>query len=228
LQPEVGINREAGIKYANAAKERSFEINAYYTTIRGIILSTPIMVQAPGNPGAMIEVDAFDNIGTTAQKGLEWAGQWTRFFDDRRIKLQWQTSGSWNLHRFNDYTIADQNYATRRLPGVPSVQWFNHVSMFYRKYYGVGAMVQYMGPIDLNYSNTIRSSDYTVVNVYVSASRKLGQYFGVGVRAGVNNLTDERYSGFFNYNDFNGRYYNPALPINYFALLSLEYSFNKK
>ena len=87
--------------------------------------------------------------------------------------------------------------------------------------------MQYMGPMDLNYSNSLRSTDYTVVNVYATALKKWGKHISIGVRAGVNNLTDERYSGFFNYNDFNGRYYNPALPINYFALLSLEYNMIK-
>jgi iron complex outermembrane recepter protein len=226
LQPEQGINREAGIKYANPTKERSFETNVYYTNIRGIILSTPTMVEAPGG-GGMVEVDLFTNSGTTAQKGIECSGQWTKYFNATRIKLQWQSSGSWSLYRFIDYKVGDQNYVDRRLPGVPTVQWFNHLRLTYLKNYSIGTMVQYMGPIDLNYANTVRSTDYTIVNVYASAAKSLGSHFTLGVRAGVNNATDVRYSGFFNYNDFNNRYYNPALPINYFALLSLEYSLMK-
>jgi iron complex outermembrane receptor protein len=223
LQPEQGLNRELGLKWGDPVGEMSFEVNYYYTNIRRIILSETAMVADPGNPNAQIEVDQFANKGTTAQQGIEVSGAWARYFDDKRLHLQLNTAGSWNHYRFVDFESAAVNYAGRRLPGVPDVQWFNHVKLTYRRHYSVGTMIQYMGPIDLTYSNEVRSTDYTLVNVYASAERTFGKHWTLGVRAGINNATDVKYSGFFNYNDAANRYYNPALPINYFGALSVQF-----
>jgi len=223
LQPEHGLNRELGLKWGDPVREMSFEVNYYYTNIRRIILSETALVADPGNPNAQIEVDQFANKGTTAQQGIEVSGAWARYFDDKRLHLQLQTAGSWNHYRFVDFESAAVNYAGRRVPGVPDVQWFNHVKLTYRRHYSVGTMIQYMGPIDLTYSNEVRSTDYTLVNVYASAERTFGKHWTLGVRAGINNATDVKYSGFFNYNDAANRYYNPALPINYFGALSVQF-----
>lgn len=227
LQPERGINREAGLKWGDPGTERSFEVNVYCTTIQDIILSEVRRVPDPANDSLQIEVEQFANRGETDQRGLEMSAQWVKYFDSKRLRVSWQTSGSWNWYRFVSFVVSDINYASRRVPGIPEVQFFNHLRLEYRRNYNVGVMAQYTGPIDLNYSNSVRSTDYTIVNVYAGAEKALGKSFVVGLRAGINNATDTRYSGFFNYNDFGGRFYNPALPINYFALVSLEYRLTK-
>jgi iron complex outermembrane recepter protein len=218
LAPERAFNREVGVKYNNYVKERMFEIAYYYTNVRGIILSETVQVPDPNNPSQPLEIDQFANRGVTAQQGLEVTSSLSWKTTNNKWRLQWQSSGSWNRYRF----VAYEAYQGRRLPGMPEVQWFNHVRLTWKQQYSVGTMLQYVGPIDLVSSNEVRSTDYAVINVYGEFFQELGKRIKVSARGGVNNVTDEHYSGYYNYNDVNGRYYNAALPVNYFGLLSLE------
>jgi iron complex outermembrane receptor protein len=79
--------------------------------------------------------------------------------------------------------------------------------------------------------NSIYSESYGITNIKLGWLRNLGS-FDLDVYGGIQNLFDVKYASMILVNapSFGGRpprYYYPGLPINYYAGLSVSYSFNQ-
>ena len=90
--------------------------------------------------------------------------------------------------------------------------------------FSAAAEVQYVGRIYVNDTNTQFAPAYTVGNVRAGFAQTVGRArFAEYVR--VNNVANVHYIGSVIVGDTNGRYFEPALPRNWFAGVSVNVAF---
>src|SRR5699024_5769731 len=92
---------------------------------------------------------------------------------------------------------------------------YAHAGLFYNDRYA------------LNDANTDFNPAYTVINAKVGYQRDLGRHLGLNVYAGLQNLSDTKYSSLTAINAPDGAYFNPSMPRNGYVGLSIKYYITK-
>jgi iron complex outermembrane receptor protein len=116
--------------------------------------------------------------------------------------------------------------AGARLPGVPPQQAYGVVTWTPGGFYGFSAAaeVQYVGRIYVNDGNTAFAPAYTIGNARAGFAQAAGNVrFTEYVR--VNNIANVNYIGSVIVGDTNGRYFEPAMPRNWFAGITVNVAF---
>lgn len=212
LKAESGNNLEFGARGQVLDGRLSYDVVAYDFALRNTI------VVQRNTEGA----DYFLNAGRTSQRGVEAYLAYTLSAPESFVSLLkiWG-SYAYQHYRFREYAPRDTDYSGNALTGVAPTIFSSGVDVDLNRRVAVCATVNYVDHIPLNDANTAFASSYVLVGVRAGYNTSIGDGDKVQVFAGIDNALDERYSLGNDLNAFGGRYYNAAMPRNYYAGLSI-------
>ena len=204
LQPEIGRNAELGWRGFYGFDRLVTDVSVFYQVVNQSIVPE-------GLPDGST---VFRNAGQTEQMGLE-----------AKISAQLLELNGWpgwglspwlslTLHdfTFRDYVVEGEDFSGNPMTGVPreAIQ----TGIDFRQPWGtyLRPTLAYTGAIPLNDANTEESQASTVINLRVGWHNLMTRTSSTqwDVFAGINNVMDEQYTSFFQWNAFGGRYFNPA------------------
>jgi len=161
----------------------------------------------------------FRNAGRSTHQGLEAA---------TRLELMQGLTASltytWLDMVYDEFTEAGVDHSGNTIPGVPEHQavldlaWQHDSGLF------AGWDVQYVGSLQANNANTVKTDAYLVSNLRLGY-RHEGSSWAFEPYAGIYNLFDEAYNSNIRVNAAFARYYEPAPELNWYAGLQLSYQF---
>ena len=215
LEPEKGINYEAGIRGYTWQGRFQFDLTLFYMMMKESI------VQQQTPRGTII----FTNAGSTDQRGIELSTD-IILFDDTDLlfsDIRWNNSYTYNNFVFNDYVTSSGDFSGNELTGVSSHNFISRMSFDTKPGLYLNASYNFMDAIPLRDDNTIYSDSYELVQfkagfrTHILSDLELDLYFG------MDNVLDEQYSRGYDINAFGGRYYQPAPGRNWFAGIRMNY-----
>ena len=128
------------------------------------------------------------------------------------------------------------DFSGNRLPGVAPHTFTTSLNAQTKP--GIYGLLSYnfTDEIPLNDANSVNSEAYHLVKGKLGFRQKFGtdNQFTLDLYAGLDNILDERYSLGYDVNPFipngvdasNGRYYQPAPPLNWFGGIKFNYAVN--
>ncbi len=214
LEAEHGINYEAGIKSSWLKQRLYIEVNAFYYRLQNAIVSRKDSSNA----------DYYINAGSTNQKGIESQVSYQLvpasggFISEAKVWIAY----TWYDFHYHDFKQEESDFSGKKLPGVaPSTvaAGFDLNTLI-----GLYANISYYysDPIALNDANTDYASAYNLLGARLGFKKDLSKKIRIQIFAGGDNLFNTRYSLGNDINAANGRYYNAASGVNYYAGISLE------
>lgn len=210
LKAERGNNLEMGAR-GTFGDRLHYDVVVYDFGLRNTIV-----VQR--NPEG---ADFFINAGKTLQRGLEAYMSLDAIIKESSRPLTIWASYARQYYRFRNYAPLDQNYSGNALTGVAPTIFSGGLDADLRSGFSANLTLNYVDAIPLNDANTVYADPYTLVGLRTGWTTSFQKSHRIEVFAGVDNLLDERYSLGNDLNAFGGRYYNPAMPRNYYAGLSI-------
>jgi len=167
----------------------------------------------------------YRNASSTTRRGVEIA--WDA---DLPYGLNVHANYSYLRATFDDAFVSGSPPsvvpAGARLPGVPPQQAYGALTWTPGGYYGFSAAgeVQYVGRIYVNDANTQFAPAYTIANARAGFAQTLGNVT-VTEYVRVNNLANVNYIGSVIVGDTNGRYFEPGMPRNWWAGITVHAAF---
>ncbi len=212
LDAESGNNFEIGARGRLIDDKLSYDVVVYDFALRNTI------VVQRNNEGA----DYFINAGKTSQRGLEAFVSYNILKDGSHVSLLkvWG-SYAYQHYRFKEYAPLDNDYSGNALTGVAPTIFSSGADLVLKNSLSVNATLNYVDHIPLNDANTAFSDSYLLLGVRMGYHIPLGENGRLQLFGGVDNFLDEIYSLGNDLNAFGGRYYNTAMPRNYYAGLSV-------
>lgn len=217
LQPEQGINYEAGVRGNTLNGKLNFDITAFYFQLDETI------VQQQSERGTVL----FTNTGSTDQRGLESAFTYFALQESEGLIKDLQFQLSYTLHNFEfkEYTKFEdealQDYSGNQLTGVaPNILVLAAALETNIGFYLNGSL-NFTDEIPLDDANTVYADAYQLVLVKAGYRFDLGGKLRAEVFAGVNNLLDQKYSLGNDLNAFGNRFFQPAPDRNYYGGLKV-------
>lgn len=230
IQAEKGINYEIDAKGNFFRSRLSYDLSLFLMNMSGELIGQSLPMG----------VTVYHNSGKTQHQGVELAlsYQILKEEDSRFVRNFRPYLGITYAHfRFKDYKKLGENnevlasYDGNQLTGIApwmvsagldldtKIGLYAHASLFYNDRYA------------LNDANTDFNPAYTVVNVKLGYQKRLSKHFGINIYAGLQNLTNTKYSSLADINaPDNGAgaaYFNPSMPRNGYAGLNFKYYLTK-
>lgn len=215
LQPETGWNKETGFRWQS--NNNRFQIDASVFAYR----MQNAIVRLSNEGGA----EFFTNAGGVKQSGVEaaasaWVIQPQNNFFIRGLQLA--TNVTWSHFRFSDYIDNGNNYSGNKLTGVPEKVIVSSAHFLLPNGFSLYTQHNYTSSIPLNDVNNLFASSYHLVQTKIRWDTKLYQQYRLSLYAGIDNLLNKRYSLGNDINAFGGRYFNAAMPRNYYLGLNIS------
>ncbi len=221
LQPEEGINYEAGVRGNTLNGKLNFDITAFYFQLDETI------VQQQSERGTVL----FTNTGSTDQRGLEAAFTYFAIQENEGLMKNLEFQLSYTLHNFEfkEYTKFEdealQVYSGNQLTGVaPNILVLAATLETGAGFYLNGSL-NYTDEIPLDDANTVYADAYQLVLLKAGYRFTLSDQLNAEVFAGVNNLLDQKYSLGNDLNAFGNRFYQPAPDRNYYGGLKVFFGY---
>jgi iron complex outermembrane recepter protein len=210
LQPENGWNTETGIRLHSRNNFIWWDISAFRYALKQAIVRK---VDITGG-------DEFINAGAITQAGVESqvmlqliAKREAHFIRGLEVN---------NSYTYSDFRFSEYSYSGNKLTGVPSTivvsgitVRFPHQSYVYFQHY-------YASSIFLDDANSVSAPAYSLFMIKAGGSIIQKQHFSLNLSAGVDNLFNEKYSLGNDLNAMGGRFYNAAMPRNFFGKLEIR------
>jgi len=221
IQPEKGINYEAGSKGMLLSNKLFYDIALFSMHINDLIVAQRV------GEDEFIGV----NAGKTVNNGLEFSLNYN-FLPVSVKQAEFTGFITYTLahYTFKDFVEAGNDYSGNPLTGVPK-HVFN-AGLYYRIQAGLYGNLnyQFVDKMPMRDDNSIYSDAYQLVNLKLGYSKEISRHFSFDVYGIVNNIFDEKYASMISVNaaSFGGnppRYYYPGLPRNYFLNAALHYTF---
>ncbi|MFD2513155.1 TonB-dependent receptor domain-containing protein [Pontibacter locisalis] len=215
LEAEKGTNYELGIRGFALADRLSFDVIAFYFRLKETIVSRQ----------DVSSVAVFRNVGSTDQKGLEASVGYTLLDEPEQpiSLLKVWSSYTYSHFRFDEYQKDEEDLSGNKLTGVAPHVLTSGLDLNTRFGLYLNFTSNYVDEIPLNDENTVYADSYFILGARVGLKRQLHQRWGLEVFAGIDNLTDEKYSLGNDLNAFGGRYFQPAPDRNYYGGINLSY-----
>ncbi len=207
LQPEQVTTLEAGWKN-HSAKNLYVQLVGYHSWLENGIVATPL-------PSGYTE---FTNGGIAQLQGVELESAAKLYFSDK-LYTELKTGYQFQHYTFTEYIQDGVDLSNKVFPGVPQHRVTNSISFKIDQTYRIGIRHQFVDERFLNDLNTLSHPSYHLFNVFANALY-VGDKLVMLARVGVNNVLDQQYSSFIQYNAFGGRYYNPSPGRNYYIRLT--------
>ncbi len=159
----------------------------------------------------------FLTAGRTRRKGAELGLDWLA-----GERLLVSATGTISENSYLEYRNELGDYAGRRVAGLPRIA-FNTMARYVTASGLSGEVsVEHLGCYYADDANTARAGAWTLLNGSIGYSRTIGPHVVRAFVAG-NNLTDERYVASVFINGLSGQFYEPGLPRNGSAGLTLRW-----
>ncbi len=215
LEPEKGINYEAGVRGYTWNGRFQFDLTLFYMMMRESI------VQQQTPRGTII----FTNAGSTDQRGIELSTDIILFDDTDFLfsDIRWNNSYTYNNFVFNDYMTSSGDFSGNELTGVAPHNFLSRLSFHTKPGLYLNASFNFMDAIPLRDDNTIYSDSYQLVQFKTGFKTRILSDIEMDLYFGIDNLFDEQYSRGYDINAFGGRYYQPAPGRNWFAGIRMNY-----
>jgi iron complex outermembrane receptor protein len=216
LQPENGVDYELGGR-------GSFLDGRLFIDIDGFIFHiNDAIVQRIDSSGVSYSV----NAGGTNQHGIE------TFISYRLIdkpggfcnSLRVFISHAWHDFHYASFVQDTNNYSGHRLPSVPAQTIVGGLDISLKIGFYANATYTYTDKIPLNDANTFNAGSYNLLGGRIGFRRVLARWKG-DLYAGIDNAAGIKYSLGDDFNAALNRFYNTAPGRNYFAGISMNYSF---
>ncbi len=215
LNSETGKNIELGARGGLLEGKMNYDLTFYDFRLKNTIV---VQRNAEG-------ADYFLNAGKTSQRGLEALLSFDLESPAKFVsKFKTWFSYAYQHYRFKEYSVLDVNYSGNKLTGVAPTIFAGGVDLDVRKRITTNVIVNYVDHIPVNDANSIFAGDYILLGAKVSYKSAVGGKHGLEFFAGIDNALDETYSLGNDLNAFGGRYYNAAMPRNYYGGISLHLS----
>ena len=217
LKAETGNNLEVGFRGNFIQDKLRYDVTLYDFRLRNTIV---VQRNAEG-------ADYFINAGKTSQQGIEALVSFDVGDPQELISLfkVWM-SYAYQHYRFKDYVVLDQDYSGNKLTGTAPTIFSTGLDVALRKKFTTNILLNYVDHIPLDDANTFFAESYLLLGIRMGYKAPIGQS-SLEFFAGVDNALDETYSLGNDLNAFGGRFYNAAMPRNYYGGISLTLSSGK-
>ncbi|MCO5248236.1 MAG: TonB-dependent receptor [Chitinophagales bacterium] len=231
IQAQKAINYEFNAKGLLLNSRFNYDLALYKMKMKDELI--PITIQQ--------NITIYRNSGKTDHSGVELALAYEAVRDNDMKKvssLRATFSGSYSHFRFTDYKIltADDiikdDFTGNRLTGIAPWTFNLGLDMEMRMGLYANANFYYNDKLPLDDANTNYNKAWSVLNIKLGYQNELWSKLVLDIYAGIDNLTNTKYSSFVALNavGFGGNapaYYNPNPTRNYYGGLSLKYLFKK-
>lgn len=219
LQPEIGWNYELGFK-GNWFNNKLYSELTFFS----IQIENLLVAQRTGND-QYVGV----NAGSSSHPGLEILLNY-KIQMGTNFQIAPYFSGAINKFTFKDFVNAGADYSGNQLTGVPDQQLNYGLDVNYNKGFSLNISCLTIGKIPMNDANTKYSEAYSLLNIKTAYVFNLLKVLKTELRAGVNNVLNEKYAASILPNAVGigtglPRYYYPGNPINYYGGISVAYIF---
>ncbi len=216
LQPENGWNYEAGLRFRSANNFIWWDLTCFYYKLSSAIVRR---VNEMGQ-------EYFINAGGTKQTGMESQLQ-LQLISERSThfirKIQIDNSLTYSIFKFDNYSMDSINYSENKMTGVPAFIGISGLTIGFPQQIYLFIQHNYTSSIFLNDANTVSADPYHLLLLKAGWKFINKPHVKVEVAAGVDNLLNEKYSLGNDLNAVGGRYFNAAMPRNYFCKLLMKW-----
>jgi len=213
LKAEIGNNFELGARGVSADKRLGYDVVVYDFRLRNTI------VVQRNEEGA----DYFINAGKTAQRGIEALASYDFANADETLsEFKLWGSYAYQHYRFKEYVVLDEDFSGNALTGIAPTTVSAGIDLAINKKFTSNITASYVDHVPLNDANTAFAEEYILLGLRLGWHTAVKESNRLQVFAGIDNLLDERYSLGNDLNAFGGRYYNAAMPRNYYAGVSVK------
>ena len=229
LQPEHGVNYEAGIRSTLVNEKLNMDVSVYQMNLSNAIL--PFYNQY-GSAN-------YRNAGNTDQKGIEATIYYLAIQNSNSAVtlLKPWLSFTYSDYRFKNYITESFDYVNNatvktnvsgnKVTGVSPAMLNAGVDLNTKAGLYFNAVLNYISRTPINDLNTYYQGAYTLLASKIGYRIPLN-HFNIDVFAGGNNLLNEKYSSWVNFNaDASGnppQFFNPSPAINFYGGATLKYN----
>lgn len=213
LKAEIGKNLEFGIRGNAPGNKLGYDLVVYDFRLRNTIV---VQRNAEG-------ADYFVNAGKTSQRGAEALVSFD-FAEQGDFVSQCKlwASYAYQHYRFKEYVVVDEDFSGNALTGIAPATFSGGLDLGINDKILSNITMSYVDEIPLNDANTAFADSYLLLGLRLGWNTVIQSASRLQIFAGVDNLLDETYSLGNDLNAFGGRYYNAAMPRNYYAGLNLR------
>jgi iron complex outermembrane receptor protein len=218
LQPEDGIDYEAGIKGTLLHNKLYFDISGFFFDLKNTI------VQRIDTNGVFYYV----NAGSTKQNGIETYASYQladnphQFISSAKLSI----SHAWHDFHYGSFKQVSTDFSKNKLPGVAPQVVVTGLDITSKAGCYIDITYNYTDRIALNDTNSAYASSYNLLGTRLGYRKDFHGKIKAEIFAGADNLFDTKYSLGNDINAAAGRYYNAAAGRNYYA--GISFNFNKK
>jgi iron complex outermembrane receptor protein len=214
LKGESGWNYESGLRFRNGNNRFYADAAVFRFELQNTI------VRRNNSLGE----EYFVNAGGTLQSGLEIEARHTLFEKEEGLLRYLALRGSYayNKFRFRDYQSGPNDLSGNKLTGVPLQTFFAGAELNITQPLSFFINYQHVDPLPLNDQNTEFTEGYDLLEAKLIYKLKI-KTIAVELYVAAANLLDEIYSSGNDLNAAGGRYYNPAMPRNYYGGMRLSF-----
>lgn len=228
IHAERGTNYEINLKGGFLDQRWIFDLAFFQMDMKGELIGQSI------HQG----ITVYHNVGRSQHRGAEASLTWhpLREADHKWLRLWMLGALSYSDFRFIDYRRFDAqsqqevNYRGNQIPGISP--WVLHLATNLSSRPGIYGQTQLhlKDKAPLNDANTDYVSGYLLVHAKLGYRRKLGEKIGLDLHAGLDNLTDAKYSSLVSLNapSYGGSdpaYYHPSAGRQGYVGVRLNYHF---
>ena len=218
LQPEDGIDYEAGIKGTILDNKLFFDISGFLFDLKNTI------VQRIDTNGVYYYV----NAGSTKQNGIETYAAYRLVDAPQHFVNSAKVWGSYAWHDFHygNFKQVSTDFSKNKLPGAAPNVVVAGLDVTSKVGCYINVTYNYVDKIALNDANSAYASSYNLLGAKVGYKKDFNRKISAEIFAGADNLFDTKYSLGNDINAAVGRYYNAAPGRNYYA--GILFNFNGK
>ncbi|MGN5953788.1 TonB-dependent receptor [Sphingobacterium lactis] len=209
LNPETGTNYELGLHIESTDRRVIADFSAYhYSLTNGIIRHLNEAGQ-----------EYFVNAGKIKQQGIE-ASILTQLIKPNQASflqgLIFSSNLTYQKYRFEDYKIADENYAGNKVTSIPEWIWVNTLAFQFAQGIQFNVFHNYTGKIPLTDANSFYAKSYQLLQAKLTWNKTFVDKYNYSVFVGSDNILNQKYSLGNDINAIGNRFFNASAPRNFY------------
>ncbi len=217
LKPERNMSYELGSRGSFLDDRLGYDVTLFNMAV------TDALVQQ-----TVSGVTAFVNAGKSTYTGAEIGASYL-IFNEGDVSgistLRPWVNFTYNKAKFDTYVLGANDYSGKEVTGVAPTLMNAGLDLATDIGVYLNATYQYVGKMPMRDDNSIYSDPYSLLNAKVGYRLTLGGHIAGEVMAGVDNLTDTKYSGTLAFNAADKRYYAPAVARAFYGGVTVNYLF---
>jgi len=216
LQPEQGINYEAGLKSGFLNQRLYAELTGFWFQLEKAIVVRKDLSNS----------DYYINAGVTRQQGIESQLSYQLVDRPGPVLTSARLWLSYTLNRFtyHDFKKNDIDYSGKHLPGVANNTVAGGLDLFSKPGIFLHLTYYYSDKLPLDDANSAYAGSYQLLGGKIGYKTNAFKKINLSLFTGIDNAFNTKYSLGNDINAAGGRYYNAAPGVNYFAGLSISCS----